>query len=85
MIAMSKQKHMLTTIDNPFNPLTQFSEWYSFDTAKGYNSLSLLARLAQVSDSLGDDHTLEVIEETILEIVQENVSGMHTMVLIEEE
>ena len=73
---------MLTTTDNPFSPVTQFNEWYAYDTSKGYNSLGLLARLALVSDSLSDEDNAYIIEEAIREIVEENVSGMHTSIPI---
>ena len=29
---------MLTTIDNPFDPIEQFTSWFMFDNEKGYNS-----------------------------------------------
>ena len=41
----------ITTADNPFDPKTQFDEWYSFDVHKGYNTSSYLARLVNTSDS----------------------------------
>ncbi len=82
---MSKQYHMLTTVDNPFNPITQFKEWYNFDTAHGYDSLQLLARMTYLSDSLSEETKTSIIEETIEEIVTENLSGMHTSILITEE
>lgn len=41
---------MLTTIDNPYNPFTQYDLWSSYDEKVcGYNSASLLARFAPVS------------------------------------
>lgn len=36
---------MLTTFDNPYSPFNEFPQWLSFDTAKGYNTLSYLDRL----------------------------------------
>ena len=37
------KEFMLSTSDNPYNPFTQFKEWYSFDISKGYNTCSYLA------------------------------------------
>ena len=60
---------MLTTADNPYDPFTQFDCWYSFDVTHGYNSCSLLGRLARTSGNLSDaDNALEircVIDEII--------------------
>lgn len=61
---------MLTTIDNPFDPFTQFDEWLSFDTIKGYNSCSYLARIAVVSDALSDADYDEEVERAIDQIVR---------------
>lgn len=44
----------LTTIDNPWNPFTQFEDWDAFDRSKGYCTLALIARLAMTSDQLPD-------------------------------
>lgn len=37
---------MLTTIDNPWSPFTNFDEWRAFDENAGYNTLGLLANIA---------------------------------------
>ena len=37
---------MITTIDNPYNPFTQFDEWYAFDEGKGYCTSGYLARIS---------------------------------------
>lgn len=73
-------EHMLSTIDNPFNPFTQFDEWYTFDVSKGYNSLAFLARIAHTSDELSDASQSYALELAVDEIVRENVSGMHCKV-----
>lgn len=61
---------MLTTIDNPFDPFTQFDSWFQFDIEKGYNSCSRLARIAKLSDDLSDKETDEEIERAIDEIIK---------------
>lgn len=33
----------LTTIDNPWNPFTHFSEWYKEDLMSGYNTSAVYA------------------------------------------
>ncbi len=45
-------EYMLTTVDNPFSPFTQWVEWYAYDTASGYHTCALLARIAITSDEL---------------------------------
>jgi uncharacterized lipoprotein YddW (UPF0748 family) len=68
--------YMLTTIDNPFNPFTQFNEWFMWDVNAGYNSSALLARIANVSNSLSEPDQAQAILDAIDEIVSENVNGM---------
>lgn len=64
------EEHMLTTIDNPFNPFTQFDEWFAFDEQKGYHSCAYLARVANTSLELSDaDYALEV-EQAIDDIIK---------------
>ena len=60
----------LTTIDNPFDPFTQFDEWFLFDTEKGYNSCSKLDRIVNLTDEMSDVEVDEEIERAIDEIVK---------------
>ncbi len=60
----------LTTVDNPFNPFTQFKQWFSFDVEKGYNSCAYLGRIAKTSDQLSDAENDMEIEQAIDEIVK---------------
>lgn len=73
-------EHMLTTVDNPFDPFTEFDDWYAFDTKAGYNTSALLARLVVTSDELSEADQSAAIESAIDEIVRENVSGVHRKV-----
>jgi hypothetical protein len=69
-------EYMLTTVDNPFNPFTEFEEWLDYDTRMGYNTASFLDRIAKVSNELSQPDQAIAIGNAIDEIVQENVSGM---------
>lgn len=73
-------EHMLTTVDNPFDPFTQFDEWYSWDEAKGYRTSSFLARIVVSSDELSEADQSLAIEDAIDEIVEENVLGLYRKV-----
>lgn len=46
---------MLTTIDNPFDPWTQYEEWLAFDRSKGYNTNEILARHCLIIDDLPEE------------------------------
>ena len=76
-----RQQVMLTTIDNPFDPFTQYDEWYVYDEMAGYHTPGLLARIAIMSDDLSDADQELAIEQAIDEIVEENVSGRHKKVM----
>lgn len=39
------EEYCLTTIDNPWNPFTQWDEWYAYDTSMGYRTPERLARM----------------------------------------
>ena len=71
---------MLTTMDNPFNPFTQWDEWKSFDEDKGYFTCSYLARIAKTSDELSDVDYELAVEEAINEICELNTLGLYKKV-----
>jgi hypothetical protein len=72
--------YLLTTVDNPFDPFTQWDEWYAWDMSAGYNTPGLLARVALTSDEISDADYILAIQAAMDEIVRENISGMHMMV-----
>lgn len=72
--------YMLTTVDNPYNPFTQFDEWYAFDTLKGYHTCSYLDRIAHTSDELSDADNELAINQAINEILDFNLLGIYQKV-----
>ena len=65
-------RHMLTTVDNPFDPFIQYDEWLAFDERKGHETLSLLARVVVTSDELSEEDQNFATEQAINEIVSED-------------
>lgn len=70
----------LTTVDNNWNPFTQFSEWYNEDVNLGYNTCGLLAKRfekylkennIQSAEVLSDYEYAEIIDKLILQIIDE--------------
>ena len=71
---MAKREIALTTNDNPYDPFTQFDEWYRYDSVEhDYNTMSFLDRITHTSTSLGEKDYMNDIEAAIDEAVKYNV------------
>lgn len=73
---MMNGEYALTTIDNPYDPFEQFESWFLFDTEKGYNSCSYLARIAQTTDDMTELEKNIEIERAIDEIIMYDFTNM---------
>lgn len=73
-------EHMLTTIDNPYNPFEDFDAWRAFDERSGYHTMAYLARVVKSSHELSDADQSLAIELAIDEIVRENILGVYRKV-----
>lgn len=69
-----RQVH-ISTYDNPYDPFSQFDDWWRFDKDHGYNSLEYLDRFCHTSGSLSDELNLIEIERAIDEIIEYNPLG----------
>lgn len=72
--------HMLTTVDNPYDPSTNFDEWLAYDTAHDYNTMNFLARVLVTSEELSEADQDAAVEHAIDEIVLYNVNGLYKKV-----
>ena len=61
---------MLTTTDNPYDPFTNFKDWFMFDVEKGYNTCSYLARIANITDDMTQDEVDRENERAMDEIIK---------------
>jgi hypothetical protein len=71
---------MLTTVDNPFDPFTQWDEWFAWDQRAGYHTSGFLARVSRMSDELSEADQHLALQQAIDEIVRENVLGVYRKV-----
>ena len=60
----------LTTFDNPFNPFSDFTQWFLYDEKKGYHSTAYLGRIARTSDQLSEEENDKETERAIDEIIK---------------
>ena len=67
---------LLTTVDNPYNPFTDFIPWYMEDLRLGYDTCGLLARMTLSSDRIDNEDELAAMRD----IVRDNYSGKHIIV-----
>ena len=77
---MTMAEAMLTTIDNPYDPFTQYDDWYAYDMRMKYYTPSFLARIVVMSNDISEADQSLVIEHAIDEIVKENVNGLYKKV-----
>lgn len=70
----------ITTIDNPFDPILDFDNWYAYDESKGYHTSGYLARIVKTSDDLSPTSQARDIEAAIDEIIEMNPSGLYKKV-----
>lgn len=72
--------HMLTTEDNPFDPFTEYNEWFVFDERSGYGTCAYLARIERTSDEMSEADQAFAHEQAIDEIVEINLLGIYKKV-----
>ena len=66
-------QHRLTSIDNPFDPFSQYDEWKDFDSRLGYYSEELVARVLVTSDEFPDSRQQSDYEEAIDTVLEYDV------------
>lgn len=71
---------MLSTIDNPYNPFTNYDEWLTYDL-HNHNSCALLDQFAKTSSALSDQENNREIVRAIDEIVRTDPLGIYIKVM----
>ena len=72
---------MLTTVDNPYDPFSQFDSWFRFDTEKGYNTCSYLARITNIPEDATQEEANREVERAVDEIILYNPLDIYRKVV----
>ena len=75
-----KARFMLSTIDNPHSPFTDWVPWLMEDIRLGYNTCGLLARMIAAAEIMDDES--EVIG--MYDVVRNDFYGVHVVVVPED-
>lgn len=62
----------ITTYDNPYDPQTEWRQWYMYDMLAGYSSCCYLDRVTYCSYQMTDEEYVAEIERGIDEIIRFN-------------
>lgn len=57
--------YLLTTIDNPYDPFEQSSQWLLFDKEQGYNTLDYLGRVINLSPEMTQKEENEAYDRAV--------------------
>lgn len=67
---MNVRKVSITTIDNPFDPIDDFHNWFLFDIEKGYYTCNKLARLTEEFDGMTQIEENLAVESAIDRLIE---------------
>lgn len=76
------KKARITTFDNPYDPQKDFTQWFLFDVTKGYNTCSLLSRIAKTSEQLSDEENEIENERAIDEIIKYDFQNIYKKIYV---
>ena len=71
---------MLTTIDNPYDPFENFSDWYNFDRQMGYNTPGYLANVLGDDSMIPPDEYDDAVRAAMETIVNTNPTKIYKIV-----
>ena len=77
---MVSNEFLLTTVDNPYNPWTDWDLWYAYDERMGYHTCSYLARVIVTDDSYSEAEEDEAYNDAANEIIKYDPFGIYVKV-----
>lgn len=71
---------MLTTVDNPYNPRTDYDAWLQWDHDNEYFTQEYLSRLANPDPDMDEEEEDELYAQATQEIIEADVLGVYKLV-----
>lgn len=72
---------MMTTVDNPYDPIDDYDHWLDFDMIKGYGTNELLSRITDIKyDEMSDNEIKNEIEKAIDRFISEDPLNLYKKV-----
>ena len=75
----SDSNAMLTTIDNPYSPFTEYDRWKAFDTVYGHNTYETLAVLGSfglLQSKLSETEFEQHVNDTMNQLIETDPIGL---------
>ena len=70
-VTNEKYEYYITSKDNPYDPKTQYNEWYVYDLMLGYNTLQRLDKMEEyLATTLQSDDEDAIHEAAISELIR---------------
>lgn len=61
----------ITTVDNPFDPFTQWDRWFNYDEQRNYHTCARVANLAPTSnENLTEKENVELINSALVTLCE---------------
>lgn len=80
---MERKAVRLSTVDNPYNPFTEWKDWLNYDLVNHIDSCAVLARHVFLSDAMTDEENAIAVEKAIDDIVATDPTGQFIKVVEE--
>lgn len=69
--------YAITTVDNPYDPLDDFVQWFLFDEEMGYHTCAWLARLVNITEQMSEDEVDAAIRSAIDKIILNDPANVY--------
>ena len=77
-----EDKYMITTYDNPYNPMEDYDKWLDFDMLHGYNSQSRGARLLKLKPGMSDAEEQIAFNKAVDRLIEIDPLCIYTKIVV---
>lgn len=70
---------MLTTVDNPYDPNTDYDKWMMWDQFNEHYTAEYLARVANIDDDMDDEEASQRIDDAMAEIIANDTNNLYAI------